>query len=212
MENIWLSYIVHFTISLIAGSLFCIGLFHSSQGESSIKPDGSESTDWGMIFYPITKFLSRKNDVTINYIGWQLEDLCYRIKCDFRQHEQIISNMKCNETYIEITDPELLPTWEMFLCDIEKRYRISGYIEEGKVYFYKQYEENVFSEYWTKPLLLCYKCYASIWGTIIFILMTSFSIKTGLIEKDFSILIPMWIVYVFSLVVANMYLEKKVKE
>jgi hypothetical protein len=210
MEQIWLSYIVHFIITLIAGSLFCIGLFHSTEGKSSVKPDGTESTDFGMIFYPIAKFLSQKNTVTIYYVGWQLDELCRRIKCDFRQHELIVSNMKCNETEIEILDIELVPTWELFLCDIEKKYKVSGFIEDGKVYLYEQFEENVFSEWWTKPLLLCYKCYASIWGTLIFTLMTLFSIKTGLIEKDFSVLIPMWIIYVFSLVVANMYVYKKI--
>lgn len=210
MEYSWLFYIIHFVITLVAGSLFCIGLFNSTQGESSIKPDGIESTDWGMIFYPIAKFLSRKDYVSIYYVGWQLQDLCKKIKCDFRQHEHIVTSMKCNEKNIEICNVELIKVWEMFLCDIEKKYRIEGYIEDGFVYLYKNYEKNVFSEWWTKPLLLCYKCYASIWGTLIFIFMTMFSIKTGLIQKDFYVLIPMWIIYVFSLVVANMFLQKKV--
>lgn len=210
MEHIWLSYIIHFVISIIAGSLFCIGLFQSAQGESSIKPDGSESTDWGMIFYPITKFLSRKNYIDIFYIGWQLEDLYNRIKCDFRQHSDVIEAMGVTEREITIGNPDLLQMWEMLICDIKKKYKIEGYIQDDRVLFYETYEQPVFGG-WRKPLLLCYKCYASIWGTIIFILMSMFSIKTGLIPQDFYILIPMWIIYVFSLVVANMYLEKKVR-
>ncbi len=61
---------------------------------------------------------------------------------------------------------------------------------------------------WSKPLIGCYKCYASFWGTILFWTTTAFSVRTEMIRMDFLVLIPMWIIYCFSLVVVNVLLEK----
>lgn len=86
--------------------------------------------------------------------------------------------------------------------------------EDGKTYkwrmilfpFYR-YMTDKFGE-WAKPIIGCYKCYASFWGTIIFWTMTVLAIRTGLIVKDFHVLIPLWIIYCFSLVVVNVLFEK----
>ena len=84
-----------------------------------------------------------------------------------------------------------------------------GVTYKWKMIFYPLYRllENKWGEY-AKPIIGCYKCYASFWGTILFWLCTSFAIKTNFIISDYSILIPMWVVYCFSLVVVNVLLEK----
>ena len=86
--------------------------------------------------------------------------------------------------------------------------------EDGKTYKWKmifyplyRYLTNKLGDL-SKPLIGCYKCYASFWGTILYWTLTSFAIRTGYIIKDYSILIPMWIIYCFSLVVVNVLLEK----
>jgi hypothetical protein len=86
--------------------------------------------------------------------------------------------------------------------------------EDGKTYKWRmilfpfyQYMTKKFGE-WAKPIIGCYKCYASFWGTIIYWTMTVLAIRTNLIVKDFHVLILLWIIYCFSLVVVNVLLEK----
>jgi hypothetical protein len=220
--EIWLFYLIHFAIALIVGGLFCIGLWLSSRGADSVKPNGEETTDWGMIFYPITRLLSKKTKYTIYYEGDEFVKLWHDIKCDFKQHIDLINDVDFARSRGQYDYSVLLilgneeeekiniALWKMLICDIEKRYKIKGELIGREMKFYEEFEKPVYGS-WTKPLLLCFKCYASFWGTIIFTLVTLFSIRTNLIPIDFYVLIPMWIIYVFSLVVVNVYLEKKVQ-
>ena len=210
MEQIFLTYAIHFALSLIVGTLFCIGLFHSAQGESSVKPNGKETTDWGMIFYPITKFLSKKMIVPIYYEGSQLEDLFEKIKCDFLPQSEILKTAHVTKEGMIFDSVQYGEAFELLRCLIQKKYNLTAYIQDNEMVFFKTYEKPLYSQYWTKPLFLCYKCYASIWGTIIFSLMTAFSVKTGLIKMDWAIIIHMWVIYCFSLVTVNIWVNKKI--
>lgn len=212
--ELYFIYIIHFAISLILGGLFCIGLWNSSQGEIEVRPNGEKVTEWGMIFYPIHKFLSQTKEEKVYYIDNELDKLIEKIKCDFKQHGAIITDIQEVYNGIKIIGEDLnfeKTLWDSLLCDIEKKYCIKSDIEKGIIRFAKIYEVPIFNEYITKPLLLCYKCYASIWGTVIFILTTLFAIRVRFIPKDFIVLIPMWVVYVFALVNVNIFIYKKTK-
>jgi len=121
MEHQYLSYLIHFIVSLFIGGLFCIGLWISRGGEME---EDETTYKWKMIFYPFYRYLTKK--------------------------------------------------W-------------------GE---------------WANPIIGCYKCYASFWGTILFWTSTAFAIRTNFIIKDYVILIPMCIIYCFSLVVVNVLIEK----
>lgn len=115
-------FLIHYFISLLIGSVFCIGLWISRDGE--LNENGSYK--WKMIFYPL---------------------------------------------FVKLKDKE-----------------------------------------WAKPIIGCYICYASFWGTIMFTLSSLFAIRTNFIPLDYVILIPMWVIYCFSLVVVNVLIEKPTRE
>jgi hypothetical protein len=73
----------------------------------------------------------------------------------------------------------------------------------------KTYHEQ---NWWAKPIIGCFVCYASFWGTIIFSLMTMFALRTKYIQLDWVVLIPMWVIYCFSLSTINVFLEKVTRD
>jgi len=112
--------------------------------------------------------------------------------------------------FITDTD-ENAESWEMAFVDLYKRTKVI-YIRDGlKFEFCKSYETPIISPFISKPLLLCFKCFASIWGSLVFWTMVLFALRVDFIPCDLYVLIPMWILYCFSLVVVNVKIEKKTK-
>jgi hypothetical protein len=70
------------------------------------------------------------------------------------------------------------------------------------------HEEN----FWAKPIIGCFVCFASFWGTIIYWSMVKFATYTKYIEMDIKILLPMWVIYCFSLSTINVFLEKVTRD
>lgn len=208
MENFYYHYLIHFTIMLIAGSIFCIGLFMSSRGESEIAPDGTCVDKWAMIFYPVTKFLCKTKVKCIYYCGESLEKLYAQIKIDFPHdtvHKETNLHLACLES--------VNGYWAELLPKIEEKYGVKICIDNaGYIKFWKEYEVFIYPSILFKPIIGCYKCYASFWGTIVFYLGTKLSIYLEYIPCDYNVLIPMWIFYCLSLVTANCLLYKTVKD
>ncbi len=61
--------------------------------------------------------------------------------------------------------------------------------------------------WWAKPIIGCFMCYASFWGTIIYLIMASEAVRYGYIKFDIQTLIIFWVFYCFSLVTINTFLE-----
>lgn len=208
------TYIIFFAIALVIGGLFCIGLWYSSLGEDSVKPDNSVTNDWAMIFYPIYRFLNRKKEETIYYSGEQLHTLIEKLQCDYKQYGDMVNEITIKEKGFVVTVKDNMEIWEGLFCDLYKKYNETQYVVNENLdgfEFYKIIEVPVINPYIAKPLLLCFKCYASIWGSIIYWSMVAFAIRTNYIQKDFAILIPMWIFYCLSLVTVNTFIEKKTR-
>jgi len=202
--------IIHFAVLLVIGGLFCLGLFMSSRGESEQAPDGTCIDKWGMIFYPITKFACRTNTGIVYYFGEQLSKFWCQLRKDFPQHYDLLILTSLHEGSLETKS---IKEWFMIIGDIETKYGVKICIDaEGIIKIWKEYEKPVYNSFFCKPLIGCYKCYASIWGSLIFWLGTNFAISVGYFERDYSVLIPLWIVYCLSLVSVNCMMYKLVKD
>jgi len=209
--NLFFIYIIFFAITLLIGGLFCIGLWISSQGEDEIQPDGQIRNVWAMIFYPIHRYLDRKKTEFVYYEGEQLLDLIDQFKADYKQYVGLTNVMKMTENGFITDTNENAESWEMAFVDLYKRTKVIYIREDLKFEFCKSYEKQIISPIISKPLLLCYKCYASIWGSLVFWTMVLFALRVDFIPYDLYVLIPMWILYCFSLVVINVKIEKKTK-
>lgn len=197
---------------LIVGTLFCLGLFMSSRGETEVAPDGSKVDLWAMILYPVTKFLCKSNMYKIYYYQGNLLQLKNKIVGDFEGHVSLFKSIKTGYDYFQTTKNHYVE-WDELLPQIESKYGIkSSRSVDGKIFFWKEYQKFVLPSILFKPVIGCYKCYASVWGTIIFYFGSLFAEKTGFLEIDYSILIPMWVIYCFSLVTLNCMIFKLVKD
>ena len=203
--------IIHFAVLLVIGGLFCLGLFMSSRGESEQAPNGTCIDKWGMIFYPITKFACKTKTEIVYYSGYELKVFFSQLIKDFPNYwDSLFCDMKTNVGSLETNN---LKEWLMIVGQVENKYGVKISTDnEGIIKIWKEYEKPVYNSFFCKPLIGCYKCYASIWGSLIFWLGTNFAISVGYFERDYSVLIPLWIVYCLSLVSVNCMVYKLVKD
>lgn len=208
----YFEYLIHFAVMLIIGTLFCLGLFMSSRGETEVAPDGSKVDLWAMILYPMTKFLCRSFTYKVYYGNDKLVLLKRTIEIDFEDHVYLFKSAEVGYDFIKSIKKHY-SQWDELLPMIEHKYGIkTTRTIDGKIFFWKEYQKFVLPSILFKPIIGCYKCYASVWGTIIFSLGTSFAVRVGYLELDYTILIPMWIIYCFSLVTLNCMVYKIVKD
>jgi hypothetical protein len=207
--NLFFIYIIFYAITLLIGGLFCIGLWISSQGEDEIQPDGKLRNVWAMIFYPIHRYLDRKKTEFIYYSGEQLEGLIEQFKADYKQYMGLTDVMEITKNGFKTDSVENADLWEKAFVDLYKRKQIIYMRYDLEFDFCKEYETPIISPYISKPLLLCFKCFASIWGSLVFWAMTLFALRVDFIPCDFYVLVPMWVLYCFNLVVVNVKIEKK---
>lgn len=198
MESAYFAYITFFFITLVIGALYCIGIWISRDGETEIDPQGKERVVWSMILYPLYRYLSNERKEEVVYNEDYYEDL----------------NLKLNQWFPEInvdlmkdTEEEVLRKIKPIQGELEEKYFIKVVNKYNHAYFQKQYYQV---NKWSKPIIACYKCYASFHGSIVFLLSSMMATRLEFIECDLYILLPMWIIYVFSLVTLNVLLEKKI--
>lgn len=198
MESAYFAYITFFFITLVIGALYCIGIWISRDGETEIDPQGKERVVWSMILYPLYRYLSNERKEEVVYNEDYYEDL----------------NMKLNQWFPEIgidlmkdSEDEIVRKIKPIQGELQEKY----FIRLDKIYNHAILKKQYYQvNKWSKPIIACYKCYASFHGTIIFVLSTMFATRVDFIEYDIYILLPMWIIYVFSLVTLNVLLEKKI--
>lgn len=198
----YFAYIIHFFNSLFIGGLFCIGLWISRGGEME---EDNKTYKWRMIFYPFYRWLTNPYKECEFYFEYEMEKLIGDINKWFPDNKVgYLEKLDEKGTAYKISESQKYE-WNKIACELEDKYAVKIYIWGTSIQVWKEYERV---NEWAKPIIGCYKCYASFWGTILFWTLTSFAIKTNFIIKDYSILIPMWVVYCFSLVVVNVLLEK----
>ena len=197
-------YLIHFSVALVIGALFCIGLWISRDGEMEKLPNGEEKYKWRMILYPFYRWLTSPYTEKEYYFEKEMKELIIDINKWFPS--KIIGYMEMDGILAFKLSDLHKQEWNSIACELEDKYEVKIHITENNVLqAWKQYER---SNEWAKPIIGCFKCYASFWGTIIFTLVTAFSIRTNFIPLDLFILIPMWILYCFSLVVVNVLVHK----
>lgn len=207
------NYLIHFAVMLIVGTLFCLGLFMSSRGETEVAPDGSKVDLWAMILYPVTKLLCKSEKYKIYYTDDLLIRLAEKVKKIEPELYHDSNAHVLNENKSIGIVSAWIDRWVMIIPELEEELGCKILVEEdGFIRFYKEYEKFIFPSILFKPIIGCYKCYASVWGTVIFVLGTLFAERTNFLELDYTILIPMWVIYCFSLVTVNCIIYKIVKD
>ncbi len=209
--TIFLTHIIFFIVSLILGGLFCIGLWISSQGEDEVAPNGELVNKGAMILYPFRRFLNKKKNVFYDYEGDQLLEFIENLKYEYRFQAELLQDMTITKNGFKVSNKDNAELWKIGFQELYKNQGIIYSYIGNEFTFSKCYEMPYYSQYITKPLLLCYKCYASIWGSLIYWTMANFATNINAINKDYSVLIPMWILYCFSLVSVNSFLGQKIK-
>lgn len=198
-------YVIHYFITLLVSSLFCIGLWISRSGESEVSPNGLKVDKWSMIFYPIYKWLAKPRLEIIEYTLPQFLELADMVKVDFGKEMDLYFKF-CQSKSIITLSSEQFTNWLSVAKHIKNEYGVKMCIHENNVVsFYKEYYRV---RTWTKPIIACYKCFASFWGAILFTISSLFAIRLEYINLDLFILIPMCIIFLLNLVVVNVLLEK----
>lgn len=218
MNYEFFNYIAFFIFILFVGGLFCIGWFNSTRGSTIIDPSGKERDENAMVFYWINKALSKKvkersysDGDNFNLIFKRIKEVCSGYLGD---SYSISSNFDSISCYLRVSNHTL---WEVNKQAIENAIGYSIIIEPlsgghvANVRFYKEFDVDVYSKYIVKPIVGCYKCYASFWGTLIYVPSLALAIHTNLFEFNIVVSVIMWVIYCMSLVTVNVYFEKKTR-
>jgi hypothetical protein len=198
MESAYFAYITFFFITLVIGAMYCIGIWISRDGETEVDPQGKERVVWSMILYPLYRYLSNERKIEVVYNKDYYEELSIKLNQWFPE---------INVDLMKDTEEEVLRKIKPIQGELEEKYFIKVVNKYNHAYFQKQYYQV---NKWSKPIIACYKCYASFHGSIVFLLSSMMATRLEFIEYDLYILLPMWIIYVFSLVTLNVLLEKKI--
>jgi len=206
--------ILFYVISLILGALFINGLFESTQG--STETIGKLKIHRGMILYPLRRLLEKSKMKYYEYEYKDYENFIKTVRQDYPQFFDILNLFEVSYTGVDVsnvlgtsTNDDLLKLINIF----EKKYNIEIEIIERKkeLRITKKYTVDIVPNWIGKPILLCYKCYSSIYGSILFWLFYTIWWETGYLplEKGYTVYI-MWVMYVFSLIPISMYVHKKI--
>lgn len=209
----FIHYIVFFAVGLAFAGLLCMGWWYSTRGVTTTTPDGKERDDpeKAMIFYSVNKFLTKTERIKIYYEGDHLHNLAGKIKGIFPDlYKASAATIRFPEKWID-TESSYLLQWVDAIPKIEESFFCKGSIDQhGVLKFWNEYDEPVYSKFIRKPLVGCYKCYASFWGTVFFWPYAWLASACGYIELS-QALVPIWIAFCFCLVPVNIYLEKVTK-
>ena len=198
MESAYFAYITFFFITLVIGVLYCIGIWISRDGEIEIDPQGEKRVVWSMILYPLYRYLSNERKIEVVYNKDYYEDLTIKVKQWFPETDI---------DFVNDTEDEVIEKIKPIQGELEEKY----FIRLDKIYNHAIMKKQYYQvNHWSKPIIACYKCYASFHGSIVFLLSSMMATRLEFIEYDLYILLPMWIIYVFSLVTLNVLLEKKI--
>lgn len=205
----WETYVVLFFSALVVGALVCNGVAITVQGETERTPNGEYRDVWKMIFYSWYKKIANPRKTKIHYNEEGVRNLLLKMNNWFPHLTFGIDFPKSIGSKIYVTD-EQKQSWHEAANELEEKYNIHVIIEsDNRLKVYKEYF-NV-SE-WSKPIVACYKCYPSFWGSIVYWSLVAFFVKTNFVCYDLSILIPMWILYVLALTPLNMMLHKLIED
>lgn len=204
--------IITLAISLLIAGLFCIGWWESTRGTTEISPNGKDAHIDDMIFYNVNLFLNQKTTNKVYYVGKFQQEVINKL-CKIETHfRYIISVSKIHEGWIDIQREDIAYFTDDYIEAIFKNYKYNLEIdrEHGFIRFYKEYDNYKFSKYLRKPIVGCYKCFASFWGIPLWSLVYFISQKYSFITFNLFEYISLLVVHTFCLVTINIYIKKKI--
>jgi len=205
----WEAYIVFLVISLFFGALGCNGIWIAVGGETERAPNGDYREVWKMIFYSLYKKIANPRTTKIHYNEEGVRNLIPKMNNWFPNLSFGIDFPRSIGSKIYVTD-EQKQAWHEAANELEEKYNIHVLIEsDNKLKVYKEYF-NVRA--WSKPIVSCYKCFPSFWGSIVYWLFVAFFVHTNFICLEFPVLIPMWFLYVLALTPLNIMLHKLIED
>lgn len=204
---IFLSYIGFFFIALIIAALFSIGVWESSQGEHEIAPDGKERKVWGMILYPLRQLIENKKVEKVYYDLESMFELSKKAKIMFPEENFDFEYLpETNAFYSERS----YQSWLRCAEKVGEKFFVEFEFQDD--FYFRAWKEYTNMNFFAKPIIGCYKCYASFWGTIVYCTLAAISIHLKYIKFDLYVLLPLWILFVFCLVTMNTLFHKIVSE
>lgn len=204
----FMEYIALFFIALAVASLFCIGLWVASQGEHEIAPDGKERKVWGMVLYPLKRHLENKKVEKVYYDVFSMKELAQKAKVLFPDETFEFQYMP--EQGMFFAEGESYKSWVR--CAAELKEKLFVDIQFHDNYFFSAWKEYVSINYFAKPIIGCYKCYASFWGSIVYWSLTAIASYLGFVKYDVCVVLPLWFLFVFCLIPFNMVIYKLTEE
>lgn len=207
--NEFYPYITHFFLALVIGMIVCIGVWLSSRGETEIDPQGRKRDVFKMILYPLYKAISGERLITVKYREQELKQLVLDLHLKFPENKVNYDTKLSMGGNIVLMDGHK-GNWLSIANELESKYSIKIFISDsGYLSVWKEYYEF---NWWAKPIIACYKCYASFWGSIVFWAQSALAIHTGYLPSNYWVLIVMWLIFVPSLVPLNQLLYKLTKD
>jgi len=204
----FISYFILFIVSLCIAGLFCIGLYIASDGETEIAPDGKERVVWSMVLFHVKQWIANRKIEKVYYTPDMLKALCYDAGV-------MIPNERFEFNYIPESGVYYLDSfqkevWMRNAAELKEKMYIETRIhDDGTFEIWKEY---VCVRFLSKPIIGCYKCYASFWGSIVYWVMIGVASYLGFIKYDSFVVFPLWFLFVFCLIPFNVMIHKLTEE
>lgn len=200
-----------FLILCLSASLFCVGWYNITRGWVEYLPDGTKK-NVGQVFGFWQRFWEEQLDTQRIYYNNEATErkyfelnyldpkLAYKLYVDKEYNIYCISKKEG----VEILDTELLKIENLLGCKIQKN------LDHN---FYHLYIENPifrFPEIIRKPISACIRCYASVYGTLIWALfcLLNYNVFYSFSNKNIAIL-TFWFIFIVILSALNPYFNKK---
>lgn len=202
--GLFAAYILLFFVAIIASSLFCIGLYKASDGEHEVAPNGEERKVWGMVLYPIKRFIQGRKVELVYYNAATIDELISSLKILFPENNLAITKNK-NKFYAVDVDE-----WRKCGNALLKEHFIHvKIVNQTRLEIWKEY---VSYNWFAYPIIMCYKCYVSFWGSLLYWTFTWVASYLGFIYFDYRISMILWPIFVLSLLPINILLFKLTEE
>jgi hypothetical protein len=164
-----LEFLITYLLLIISGSFFTLGWYVITRGYYFLNPDGTKEVAGEIFGFWERFFEDVKGYKKINYSGDQLIEKAaylFQAKPSFRVKIMLVPE----NTSFTINTPLTAEERKVIEDITGTKTRDNGYL-----YLYNDYPEYRFPDWFRKPISGCYKCFASIYGSIIYFIINSMS-------------------------------------
>lgn len=198
-----MQFFIYYLLLIISTSFFIIGVYIATRHWKEVQPDGRIETK-GYVFKWWSEYWESISKVKkVYYSGDQLGE----------KLEELISHLPEFENRLNL-NPEkmsLAITGEISKLDlytIQKTLNVKAYLNEFHVFLYIEENEYTYPEWIRLPISGCYKCMASIWGSLVyFVFGRGMIIPSELNLENFAF----WLFFIVILIPVNIIVYDKVK-